>query len=179
MAYVTFAKFLGVSMPGPTTIPASGGTVVTYVHVRDDLSGFGQWPNEGFSSVYIGFAWPRFEGTLETTGRAPELVSGNSLDGTWKIVRVTDQPVKVTTFQHKVGKGETRFWIVAVDALGQEGQPSAPAWFNRSYRGFYEVKTREGRTVQVGDGTELGLEVLREFLGECEKSACMSRDISA
>ncbi|MCE9560446.1 MAG: fibronectin type III domain-containing protein [Planctomycetes bacterium] len=59
------------------------------------------------------------------------------LEGTWKIVRVTEKPLKETTFRHKVGKGQTRFWVVTVDALGQEGQPSSPAWFNQSYRGFY------------------------------------------
>jgi hypothetical protein len=50
---------------------------------------------------------------------------------------VTDRPIAETTFRHKVGKGEARFWVVTVDALGQEGQPSSPAWFNHSYRGFY------------------------------------------
>lgn len=59
------------------------------------------------------------------------------LEGTWKIVRVTEKPMTATTMTHKVGKGETRFWIVTVDALGQEGQPSSPAWFNHVYRGFY------------------------------------------
>lgn len=59
------------------------------------------------------------------------------LEGTWKIVRVTEKPITETTFRHKVGKGQTRFWVVTVDALGQEGQPSSPAWFNHSYRGFY------------------------------------------
>lgn len=59
------------------------------------------------------------------------------LDGTWKIVRVTDKPIKETRIRHKVGKGSTRFWIVTVDLLGQEGQPSSPAWFNHSFRGFY------------------------------------------
>jgi hypothetical protein len=59
------------------------------------------------------------------------------LEGTWKIVRVTEKPITETSFRHKVGKGQTRFWVVTVDALGQEGQPSSPAWFNHSYRGFY------------------------------------------
>jgi hypothetical protein len=59
------------------------------------------------------------------------------LEGTWKIVRATEKPLTETTFRHKVGKGQTRFWVVTVDALGQEGQPSSPAWFNNSYRGFY------------------------------------------
>jgi hypothetical protein len=59
------------------------------------------------------------------------------LEGTWKIARVTARPVRETTLLHKVGRGTTRFWVVAVDALGQEGEPSSPAWFNHSYRGFY------------------------------------------
>lgn len=59
------------------------------------------------------------------------------LEGTWKIVRVTEKPIAETKFRYKVGKGESRFWIVTVDALGQEGQPSTPAWFNHSFRGFY------------------------------------------
>jgi hypothetical protein len=59
------------------------------------------------------------------------------LEGTWKIVRVTEKPIAETTIRHKVGRGQTRFWVVTVDALGQEGQPSSPAWFNHSYRGFY------------------------------------------
>lgn len=59
------------------------------------------------------------------------------LEGTWKIARVTEKPIAETTFRHKAGKGETRFWVVTVDALGQEGQPSSPVWFNRTYRGFY------------------------------------------
>jgi len=52
-------------------------------------------------------------------------------------VRLTDRPLSETTFRRKVGRGEARFWVVALDALGQEGQPSSPAWFNHSYRGFY------------------------------------------
>ncbi len=60
------------------------------------------------------------------------------LEGTWNIVRVTDEPVKETTFRHKGGGGATRYWVVAVDALGQEGQPSSPAWHNRSYKGFFD-----------------------------------------
>jgi len=59
------------------------------------------------------------------------------LEGTWKIARVTDKPLTEPTFRYTVGRGETRFWVVTVDALGQEGQPSSPAWFNHGYRGFY------------------------------------------
>ncbi len=60
------------------------------------------------------------------------------LEGTWNIRRVTDKPIKETTFKHQAGKNTTRYWIVAVDALGQEGQPSSPVWHQQSYRGFFE-----------------------------------------
>jgi hypothetical protein len=59
------------------------------------------------------------------------------LKGTWEIVRVTDRPVPQRSFRHEAGKGTTRYWIVAVDALGQEGQPSTPVWFNHVHRGFF------------------------------------------
>lgn len=58
--------------------------------------------------------------------------------GVWQIVRVTDQPVKGTTFEHQGGKNTTRYWITAVDALGQEGEPSSPVWHQRSYKGYFE-----------------------------------------
>jgi fibronectin type 3 domain-containing protein len=60
------------------------------------------------------------------------------LEGTWNIVRLTDALVQTTTFSHNGGKNPTRYWVVAVDALGQEGQPSSPVWHNHSYRGFFE-----------------------------------------
>jgi len=34
--------------------------------------------------------------------------------------------------------GHARYVVVAVDVLGQEGQPSSSAWAGQSYRGFYE-----------------------------------------
>ena len=59
------------------------------------------------------------------------------LKGTWQILPLTPQPIAETKFVHKTGSDSTRFWVVAVDAIGQEGQPSSPAWANHSYRGFY------------------------------------------
>jgi hypothetical protein len=56
----------------------------------------------------------------------------------WEIVRQTDQPVHETTFRETAGSNETRYWVVPVDRLGQEGQPSSPVWCNHDYRGFFE-----------------------------------------
>ena len=58
--------------------------------------------------------------------------------GVFGIVRVTEKPIEGTAFTHEAGSGTTRYWVVAVDALGQEGQPSSPAWFGRSYTGFFD-----------------------------------------
>jgi hypothetical protein len=58
--------------------------------------------------------------------------------GVFGVQRVTESPVVQTSFTHHGGKEITRYWVVAVDALGQEGQPSSPAWFGRSYKGFFD-----------------------------------------
>jgi len=57
------------------------------------------------------------------------------LEGTWNIVRLTKEPIQATTFTHK--SPPTRYWITAVDELGQEGLPSSPVWHQRSYVGFF------------------------------------------
>jgi hypothetical protein len=55
------------------------------------------------------------------------------------VTRLTADPIAGTTFtDSKAGKDTHRYWIVAVDALGQEGIPSAPAWYYRQYRKYYE-----------------------------------------
>jgi hypothetical protein len=55
------------------------------------------------------------------------------------VTRVTAEPLAEPRFtDDRAGKETTRrYWVVAVDALGQEGFPSAPAWHAREYRRFY------------------------------------------
>jgi hypothetical protein len=60
------------------------------------------------------------------------------LKGTWEVERVTSAPIAATTFRDDSRLNPGRYWVVAVDSLNQEGQPSSPAWFNRSFKGFYE-----------------------------------------
>ncbi len=56
-----------------------------------------------------------------------------------KVTRLNDEPIKDNKFVDKeAGKDTKRYWIVAVDVLGQEGYPSAPVWHYRQYRKFYE-----------------------------------------
>ena len=48
------------------------------------------------------------------------------------------------TFTDRGATADTnRYWVVAVDRLGQEGIPSAPAWSNRQFRAFYRPFTGE------------------------------------
>jgi hypothetical protein len=56
-----------------------------------------------------------------------------------KVTRLTADPLPQLHFTDgQTGKDTRRFWVVAVDALGQEGLPSAPAWHYRQYRLYYE-----------------------------------------
>lgn len=54
------------------------------------------------------------------------------------IVRVTREPIAATEFlDENAGTSARRYEVVAVDALGQEGEPSAPVWSRREYQRYY------------------------------------------
>jgi hypothetical protein len=55
------------------------------------------------------------------------------------IVRLTPDPIAARGHSDtEAGKAARRYYVVAVDALGQEGCPSAPVWFEREWKRFYE-----------------------------------------
>lgn len=64
------------------------------------------------------------------------------MDNRWDkdpISRLTAEPVKTTEFADTTaGKSTRRYYVVAVDALGQEGFPSSPVWFQREWRAYYK-----------------------------------------
>ena len=67
-----------------------------------------------------------------------------------RVTRLTAGPVGATAWTHeKAGKDTQRYHVVAVDALGQEGFPSAPAWHYRQFRKYYEEAAR--RPGNTGD----------------------------
>jgi hypothetical protein len=54
------------------------------------------------------------------------------------IARLTPEPAGPSSFiDMAAGKTTRRYHVVAVDALGQEGLPSAPVWFEREWHRFY------------------------------------------
>ena len=60
------------------------------------------------------------------------------------VTRVTNEPIGEDRYlDENVNKDTRRYWIVAVDALGQEGYPSAPTWFERQYKKYYVPFTGE------------------------------------
>ena len=53
--------------------------------------------------------------------------------------RLTSDPIPATTYSDATaGKSSRRYYVVAVDALGQEGFPSAPVWFEREWKQYYK-----------------------------------------
>lgn len=69
------------------------------------------------------------------------------LDGRWDkdtVSRLTPDPVSQTTYtDDSAGNATRRYYVVAVDTLGQEGLPSSPVWFNREWREYYRPFTSE------------------------------------
>jgi hypothetical protein len=56
-----------------------------------------------------------------------------------KVTRLTAQPIPEPRYADAAaGRDTRRYWVVAVDTLGQEGFPSAPAWHYRQYRKYYQ-----------------------------------------
>lgn len=56
-----------------------------------------------------------------------------------KVTRLNDEPVAEHTYIDEAATRDTkRYWIVAVDALGQEGFPSAPTWHYRQFHDYYK-----------------------------------------
>jgi len=54
------------------------------------------------------------------------------------VSRLSPEPITALTYQDPTaGKSTRRYYVVAVDAIGQEGFPSSPVWFNREWRSFY------------------------------------------
>ena len=62
-------------------------------------------------------------------------------DGRWDkdpITRLTPEPIPATEFvDEQAGPGTRRYEVVAVDALGQEGEPSQPVWSRREWQRYY------------------------------------------
>jgi hypothetical protein len=60
------------------------------------------------------------------------------------ITRLTPDPIPGTAFSDPAaGKSSRRYYIVAVDALGQEGHPSTPVWHDREWKPYYKPFTGE------------------------------------
>jgi hypothetical protein len=61
-----------------------------------------------------------------------------------KVLRRTMDPISELTWTDETKATDTkRYWVVAVDALGQEGIPSAPAWGWRQFKKVYDGFTGE------------------------------------
>ncbi len=67
------------------------------------------------------------------------------MDGRWDkdtVSRLTPDPIVETSYADATaGENSRRYYIVAVDAIGQEGFPSSPVWFQREWRTYYKPFT--------------------------------------
>ncbi|MFO0906411.1 MAG: hypothetical protein U0939_25625 [Pirellulales bacterium] len=60
------------------------------------------------------------------------------------VSRLTTTPLAAAEYRDEsAGKSARRYYVVAVDALGQEGFPSSPVWHRREWREFYVPFTGE------------------------------------
>jgi hypothetical protein len=60
------------------------------------------------------------------------------------VPRLTAEPITATTWRDDAaGKSTRRYYVVAVDALGQEGFPTSPVWFDREWKQYYKPFTGE------------------------------------
>jgi hypothetical protein len=58
------------------------------------------------------------------------------------VTRLTPEPIQELKFSDpEAGKKSRRYYVVAVDALGQEGYPSSPVWFDREWKSYYKPFT--------------------------------------
>ena len=65
------------------------------------------------------------------------------IDGRWDetdpVTRLTQNPISDTKFRDERANEKTRrYHVIAVDAIGQEGHPSSPVWYNREWKDFYK-----------------------------------------
>jgi len=78
-------ELLGIFFEPPTLHTSAGArTIVFYLHVRDDLTGLGQWPDEGYSRADVSFEPPGEWHEFSSSGTGRRLVSGTELDGVWR-----------------------------------------------------------------------------------------------
>lgn len=55
------------------------------------------------------------------------------------ISRLTTNAITQTSYtDENAGKSSRRYYVIAVDALGQEGFPSSPVWFQREWQDYYK-----------------------------------------
>jgi hypothetical protein len=63
------------------------------------------------------------------------------MDGRWDrdpVSRLTSDALADTSYADASAANRSRrYYVVAVDALGQEGFPSSPVWFQREWRSYY------------------------------------------